>query len=274
MGYLGIKEKNWIIFQLIKFNPVTGDTVEVAMQMLTVMPTEIQYVTPSRNVITQTKNGIWLDKFGLGLEQITLRGTFGRANRQHGINLLDGFTRLQNFGKIVMELYHTTEPKPDLSPESKAGSLKQRVKQTVSRAKSFIGNFVSVGVAKLEQGEIYVLNYYDFYFGKRYAVNPVSFQVRGNARESNFLPRYNIVLTPVGDVIVPKVQDLLMKGLLKADGVMGKANDILQELSAIEGAKKLFDTGIKKLNIKTSMNKSLGNVNKSVKKIGKGVKFP
>lgn len=154
MATLRIQKADAIVFQLIRRDlKANTDWQEASVFAMAVKPTTLRYEYGSRAAIAQTTpDEGFVDKFGSRLTRVSMTGTFGLQFRRQGIEIQDGYTRLLNFRDDVFKRLQQARP----------------TKQDG------------------ESRFVYSLNYYDFIYDERFAVNLETFTPEVNARRNPF----------------------------------------------------------------------------------------
>ena len=205
---------DYIVFQLVLFDKDTGQATEVEVQPLVVLPSDVQYVYPSRVGIAQTGMSGFKDEGGLGLIKIILRGSFGHEVRRVGLSLMDGWTRLRNFRERIFKMSHTLN-------------------------------------ATGKRNEILCLNFYDFVHDEQFAISLDNFTIVASTRH-NRLPKYTLPMTAIGKPIDTISYDPTLTALLAATEVLNTIMDTANLLmnSLLETAfMKALATGIAYLSV-------------------------
>lgn len=225
MATLRIQKADAIVFQLIRRDlKANTDWQEASVFAMAVKPTTLRYEYGSRAAIAQTTpDEGFVDKFGSRLTRVSMMGTFGLQPRRQGIEIKDGYTRLLEFRDDVFKRLQQARP----------------TKQDG------------------ESRFVYSLNYYDFIYDERFAVNLETFTPEVNARRNPFEPTYHLSFTSIGPIQQVQTKDGLLAALLAfsdmltmaEDGLTG-AVDALRALPAVSeimfGASALL-TGIETL---------------------------
>jgi hypothetical protein len=207
MATLRIQKANAIIFELLRRDLAEENSVfeEVKVVSLAVKPSSLRYEYGSRVAITQTvPDRGFVDRFGMRLTKVTMSGTFGLKPRREGIAIKDGVTRLLEFRDEIFKL-----------------SQQARQKE-----------------ADTGHEYIYALNYYDFIWDERFAVNLDTFIPEVSARRNPFEPVYQLSFTSIGPVFVVIPKDPILAVLLAIDELLTSGTDALnnavEKLSEVE----------------------------------------
>ncbi len=193
MATLRIQQADAIVFQLIRKDQKAGtDWQEVAVFAMAVKPTTLRYEYGSRSVIAQTvPDQGFVDRFGSKLTRVSMTGTFGLQPRRQGIEIQDGYTRLLNFRDDVFKRLQQARP------EKQDGESKY----------------------------VYSLNYYDFIYDERFAVNLETFIPEVSARRNPYEPTYTLTFTSIGPVQTVDTKDGMLSMLLNFSFMLTKAQD-------------------------------------------------
>lgn len=187
----------YIVFELVRINvdQYISDQSYKAEQIntiyLAVLPSQISYTLQSRDAIRQTDKKVFVNKFGLAPEKVTISGNFGREPRLVAGTYLDGWSRLKQFEKEVVRRSKETE--------------------------------ITDNGAKY----LYSLNYYDFTLHRFGNVNIQQFRVSGNANQNSLMPYYSCDFSIIGPLIDVESTDYLLQGLLGLFGENAILDDIL-----------------------------------------------
>lgn len=226
-----ITKLNYTLFQLVKFNTETKKAKEVKVIHLAVKPSNIMYQYGTRAAITQTTgdkevNG-FKDSFGRSLTRVILRGTFGNRARLTGTEWKSGYTRLLEFREILFKFGNLQK-----------GQTKRKI----------IGvNSAIYKTNPLNDNEVYVVNFYDFYNQEKFAVNFDQFQIIEDVSKNN-LPSYTIMMTELGEIVTTgfDTADPTLAVLIDAEKVLGycvnKVDGLMQNIGGYEllqGASKI-----------------------------------
>jgi len=193
MATLRIQQADAIVFQLIRKDQKAGtDWQEVAVYAMAVKPTTLRYEYGSRSVIAQTvPDQGFVDRFGSKLTRVSMTGTFGLQPRRQGIDIQDGYTRLLNFRDDVFKRLQQARP----------------TKQDG------------------ESRYVYSLNYYDFIYDERFAVNLETFIPEVSARRNPYEPTYTLTFTSIGPIQTVDTKDGLLYALLAFSDMLTAAQD-------------------------------------------------
>lgn len=77
-------------------------------------PEEYSQSEPARIAVTQTKAGAWLDDFGAGLINISMKGTTGFKN---GVDNSIGFVRLKELRDLIRQYYYKQDPGTEVTSD-------------------------------------------------------------------------------------------------------------------------------------------------------------
>ena len=164
---------------------------EVKVFPMAVKPADLRYDYGSRAAVTQTiPDHGFVDRFGSRLTRVVMSGTFGLQPRRQGISVKDGVTRFLEFRD---EIFKVSQQARAVSEDGK-------------------------------EGFVYALNYYDFIWDERFAVNLETFRANINARRNPFEPIYELTFTSIGPTISAVPGDTILGALLAADRISSTAS--------------------------------------------------
>jgi len=208
---LALPQLNYIVFELVRVNiddylaeNYRAEQEEVVF--FAVMPEQIRYANSARDAIAQTDSKVFVNRYDLAPERVSLSGTFGDLPRLISGTYMDGWARLQQFEKDIVKKSKRIE-----LPES--------------------GD---------DARYLYMLNYYDFWFQRYGAANISSFEVRGNAREIATLPRYSCEFVLIGDLIEVQSKDLLLLSLKELFAPGGTIYEVFNKVNEMLGDAQPF----------------------------------
>lgn len=203
---VALPQLTYIVFELVRVNiddylaenyrAVSEETV-----FLAVMPEQVRYANTARDAIAQTDSNVFINRFDLAPERVSISGTFGDLPRLISGTYMDGWSRLQQFEK-------------DIVKKSKR---------------------IELPTTGDDARYLYMLNYYDFWWQRFGSANIASFEVRGNAREISTLPRYSCDLMLVGDLIDVQSRDLLLLSLKELFAPGGFIADAFEKINEMLG---------------------------------------
>lgn len=200
---------------------------EIEVQPLTVKPTSVSYSLVGRtNVIQMPKHGL-IDKHGLGLHQIVLQGVFGTEPRQVGLDLLDGWTRLVLFRDRLFRVYHSITPEGALN--ARLGRMGGADLSGGWGANDTGGIPFSGDLAfnnPYQEGDVYMINFYDLYFEEAYCVDINSFKINEDYTRLG-LPAYTLGMVAVGPPVLPEMTyDATLWTTMTVDNVFQRVNEL------------------------------------------------
>lgn len=211
MAVTTIPQFFFLVFELVHLPKNTAHRINsVFTTWLSVFPKQINYTYPSRAAIMQTyedKNGIggFRDEFGRGFTRVSIQGTFGREPRRQGVSLKDGWLRLKEFREVIVKLSHLTHQDGLFDPElfGMSSDMISQVKRKLERTRGI----------PFDRGDMFVVNYYDFFNDESFAVDIREFQILETVTSNN-LPIYSLQMQEIGAIVEPVDRDPMLELLL------------------------------------------------------------
>lgn len=257
---MNLEKLNYIIFQLVRWNGTIAK--EELIFPLAVVPSMINYtythITSTQNVIGSGEVNTYKEAYGRGATKAQISGNFGSKDRLTGILWKSGWERLVEFKELLVKL-------SGMIPGQRKQSIFDLSK--VTNPKNFILDIFKDHA--LKDGEVYIVNFFDFYNNEKFSINLDSFTINEDAKSSNNLPNYSMQFTEMGDIVATISSDPTLASLMLGEVLFGNILDkikskldLLQINTTLDGVKKAaqyanlaFDAlGVGKVGVNNALN--------------------